>query len=235
MNIQPISQNEDNTFVKLYGDPFLTIQGEGPYAGMPAVFVRFAGCNLQCPLCDTIYTGPEERHWTIERVSQEVDRLKAGLVVITGGEPMRQSIIERLVDHLLADGLIVQIETNGTVYRALPFHMNKLTVVCSPKAALINKSFADTGADRFLVYKYVMAYNAVDIHDGLPTTVLGKALKPARPDQMTLINHPERIYLQPEDVKDSKINEQNRNAVVNSCMKYGYRCCLQMHKILGLA
>src|SRR5262245_30518232 len=73
---------------------FQTIQGEGPLSGERAIFLRLAGCNLQCPLCDTEYTKRNE--WSIETVVDKIienqfpENRHNQLVVITGGEPFRQ-------------------------------------------------------------------------------------------------------------------------------------------------
>src|SRR5574343_1826946 len=76
---------------------FSTIQGEGPFCGRPAVFVRLAGCNLQCPGCDTDYTQNRARLdyeiiLSIIRDQLALTASKANLIVVTGGEPFRQNI-----------------------------------------------------------------------------------------------------------------------------------------------
>ncbi|WP_404603863.1 4Fe-4S cluster-binding domain-containing protein, partial [Raoultella planticola] len=76
---------------------FSTIQGEGPFCGRPAVFVRLAGCNLQCPGCDTEYTQNRERLNYGSILQNIEERLmstssNANLIVISGGEPFRQNI-----------------------------------------------------------------------------------------------------------------------------------------------
>lgn len=96
---------------------FLSIQGEGPFSGTPAVFIRLAGCNLQCPHCDTDYTS-WRRSISIFEVLKEIGKLsEKGLIVITGGEPFRQTKIRDLI-NLLALKLpnhYIQIESNGTL------------------------------------------------------------------------------------------------------------------------
>ena len=87
---------------------FLTIQGEGPFSGDAAVFVRLEGCNLQCPACDTDYTGgPRAQILSADDIVGAVGVLvgtsRASLVVLTGGEPFRQDLAE-LVDALMIAG-----------------------------------------------------------------------------------------------------------------------------------
>ena len=95
---------------------YKSIQGESTYAGLPCVFVRLTGCNLRCTWCDSEYTFQGGRKMTPEEVRQEVLRLslRAGLVEITGGEPMLQEkelvpLMQRLVD----EGYRVLLETSG--------------------------------------------------------------------------------------------------------------------------
>jgi organic radical activating enzyme len=219
---------------------FYTIQGEGPYAGQPAVFIRTAGCNLQCPLCDSDYTSRRTVYSVSElvaKVTYRFERLQRSfhvksrpLVVITGGEPFRQNITP-LAEALLQAGYRVQVETNGTFYLAT-FPYSLVTIVCSPKTPTIN---ANLPVD---AYKYVMDAQHMDIHDGLPTSVLGQVnadnelLAPARPREWDPASV--TIYLQPADEVDAAKNADNRRAVIASCMKYGYTFCLQMQKILNL-
>lgn len=107
-----------------------TIQGEGPSAGRPAVFVRLGGCNLDCHVCDTPYTwdwsGKNGKRYSraIELSHQAIDAVAewcaphqgAGrLVVVTGGEPLIQrKALALLLGVLLRRG-DVEIETNGTL------------------------------------------------------------------------------------------------------------------------
>lgn len=99
---------------------FYSIQGEGTYAGTPAVFVRLAGCNLSCRFCDTDYALKEllEVDEIVERV-----RLAGGacpMVILTGGEPLAQAESTTLIDALRRDGRRVHIESNGTIHTPLP-------------------------------------------------------------------------------------------------------------------
>ncbi len=90
---------------------FYTIQGEGPFTGQPALFIRLSGCPLLCSLCDTLYNSFHPQ--TVEDVVDEavLRRQMAQLCVITGGEPFRQYPLARLVDALLQHFSTVQIET----------------------------------------------------------------------------------------------------------------------------
>jgi len=100
-----------------------TIQGEGPSAGTPAMFIRTSGCNLECRWCDTPYTWDRERFdLPAERTRRSVAELAdwAGtcpepLAVLTGGEPlMQQRALIPLAHALVSLGKRVEIETNGT-------------------------------------------------------------------------------------------------------------------------
>ena len=63
-NTQPAEkQVKSSGLILAINSIFYTIQGEGPFAGSPAVFVRLAGCNLQCPMCDTEYTSRQQMGW----------------------------------------------------------------------------------------------------------------------------------------------------------------------------
>jgi 7-carboxy-7-deazaguanine synthase len=221
-------------------DIFYTIQGEGPFAGFSAVFVRLAGCNLQCPGCDTDYTSGR-KIMTYNEIILQVNSLigekavqqpnngltKPPIVVITGGEPFRQNITE--LCNTLANYLTVQVETNGSF--APPNHLSKnVTIVCSPKTHSINKQMMK----RANCFKYVLNHNSVDATDGLPIKALdhscsvkGVARPLGRPDAL--------IYLQPMDCKDENVNELNLQAVLLSCLKHGYILQLQIHKYLGIA
>ena len=115
---------------------FLTHQGEGPYAGRPAFFIRLRGCNLQCVFCDTNFdTGADLRIRDLPAVFSELmnsaDAPAPTLAVITGGEPLLQPSIGTLCEYLYKElGLTVQLESNGTHYEPLP---SSAALLVSPK------------------------------------------------------------------------------------------------------
>ena len=111
---------------------FYTLQGEGAHSGIPAVFVRFSGCNLRCPWCDTEFEGYTEMS-ADDIIAEMLDlydipNIRRKMCVLTGGEPALQADTT-LIDALHAAGFYVCIETNGT--RALPNGVDWIT--CSPK------------------------------------------------------------------------------------------------------
>lgn len=228
MNLQPIEKqnlNYDGT-LEIHSI-FYTIQGEGPFVGRPAIFIRLAGCNLQCPQCDTDYTSERSSVGPYSLLEQ-VQRLdEVSLIVITGGEPFRQNLVPA-VNLLLGSGYEVQIETNGTLY--LPgFPYDKVTVVCSPKAGTLNRMLvAHPGAIHSL--KYVAGAGNI-APDGLPIRALEHPAAPqvARPPS----NFTGNIYLQPVDEKDVVRNQENLDVVVESCLQHGYTLGIQLHKLIG--
>ncbi len=209
-----------------------TIQGEGPFAGLPAVFVRTAGCNLQCSGCDTLYTTGRHKH-SIAEILTAINRLGEGVVkltVITGGEPFRQDISE-LVTMLLYGGEAldlqqVQVETNGTLYLPdFPFGSPRASIVCSPKTAKIHRELEP----HITAFKYILHADSVSPNDGLPLASLGYDCVPFRCADKCV-----PIFVQPFDSGDEEENLRHRQAAVASCLKYGYRLSLQLHKTLGL-
>lgn len=233
-NTQPIeirNLNEDGSLE--VHSIFYTIQGEGPFAGHPAVFVRLAGCNLQCPGCDTDYTSKRNLKTPIEVYEEICWSLPQSfqiepIVVITGGEPFRQHI-GPLVEMLNLHNLTIQIETNGVL--PIPLDVYSLaTIVCSPKTSLINRQ----NLTRIHAFKYVINADSVCPDDGLPVLALNhnNSGKVYRPDFNKLGNR--AIYVQPMDCQGIGQNLCNLKAAVESCMKFGYTLQLQIHKIIGV-
>ena len=111
---------------------FFTLQGEGAHSGIPAVFVRFSGCNLRCPWCDTDFT--DSTPMTAEQIVSTMLELydtpneRRKMCVLTGGEPSLQ-VDQPLIDALHKAGFYICIETNGT--HPLPEGIDWIT--CSPK------------------------------------------------------------------------------------------------------
>lgn len=94
---------------------FYSLQGEGYWTGTPAVFVRFSGCNLRCPWCDTDYSAstPMSAEQICEAVRDLLPDTEGAIVVLTGGEPTLQ-VDTALCQALHAMGLRLHMETNGT-------------------------------------------------------------------------------------------------------------------------
>ncbi len=91
-----------------------SIQGEGADTGYPTVFVRVSGCNLECSWCDTKYAWEGGDDKSVEDVFSIVRGYEIIRVCITGGEPLLQPDVLKLVDMLADEGLLVTIETNGS-------------------------------------------------------------------------------------------------------------------------
>jgi organic radical activating enzyme len=240
LNNQPIEKKCDNA-----GDVdvdvhsiFYTIQGEGPFCGTPALFIRLAGCNLQCPLCDTDYTSRRFTYDpdTLAQTAMAMfPRTNTGskLVVITGGEPFRQNIA-KLLENLIRLGAYVQIETNGTLPppRAdVDWNINTgqrrgVYIVVSPKTGKVNSTVETLSC----AYKYVVREGHI-ADDGLPFTALDHTAHPqvARPPS----KH-KTVYIQPVDEQEPHANQGNLNAAIDSCMAHGYILQLQVHKIIDL-
>jgi 7-carboxy-7-deazaguanine synthase len=208
-------------------DLFYTLQGEGPFGGQPAVFLRLAGCNLRCFWCDTDFES--KAHWLdLEEIDTQVGRLRppiCDLVVITGGEPLRQNI-SVLVRRLLDQGLRVQIETSGTVWVELPEHP-RLFIVCSPKTARLHAELVP----RVAAYKYVLAFGEVDPSDGLP---MASTQRPGGETRLFRAPAGSTVYVMPRDDQDAEMNRKNQSACAEVSLRFGYTLTIQTHKLLGL-
>ena len=99
-------------------EKFVSINGEGQRAGELACFIRFAGCNLNCSYCDTRWANEERAPFSIESEEEIYEYIKeSGVtnITITGGEPLLQPNIDRLLSMLGRDkALQIEIETNGS-------------------------------------------------------------------------------------------------------------------------
>lgn len=121
-----------------------TVQGEGPSIGQRAVFVRLSGCHLSCSWCDTPYTWDasrydleaERRRMAPAEVATWVRNVGAGVVVITGGEPLlQQDALAELTAALYRSRLRVEVETSGTVVPSRRLLVSVTAFNVSPKLA----------------------------------------------------------------------------------------------------
>jgi 7-carboxy-7-deazaguanine synthase len=200
---------------------FYTLQGEGARTGRPAVFVRFAGCNLWsgreqdragaiCQFCDTQFVGTDgdgggkfETAEALARVA--ADQWPGGgapYVVCTGGEPLLQ-LDAPLIDALHEAGFEIAIESNGTI--EAPAGIDWICI--SPKA----------NAD--LVQRRGNELKLVFPQEG------------AAPERYADLAF-ENFFLQP---MDSPAREANTRAAIAYCLEHPpWRLSLQTHKLLGL-
>lgn len=99
-------------------EKFVSINGEGQFAGMLSVFIRFAFCNLRCSYCDTMYANEPSASYewlSEEQIVSYIKEQQVERVTLTGGEPLIQKQIHTLIQRLLSEGFLVEIETNGSV------------------------------------------------------------------------------------------------------------------------
>lgn len=192
---------------------FYTIQGEGRNAGSPAVFCRFAGCNLwsglekdrssaQCQFCDTDFVGGKK--YTERELVSVIDSMwpkkqNNKFVVFTGGEPALQ-VTSGLIYHLQRSGFKVSIETNGTL--PLPDGVYWKTV--SPKAG--TDLLITTGSEIKVVWP-----QEIDL------------------TQLEKLNFRHR-YLQPMDGYPNSTNITLEQVMKTPSWKFS----LQTHKIIGV-
>jgi 7-carboxy-7-deazaguanine synthase len=94
---------------------FFSIQGEGPFTGMPTTFVRLTGCPLRCQYCDTAYAFKGGTNLSLEDIFKQVRTNPTKHICITGGEPLAQSLVHPFITQLCDNGYQVSIETSGSL------------------------------------------------------------------------------------------------------------------------
>jgi len=128
----------------LVNELFFSIQGESTFAGRPCAFIRLAGCNLRCSYCDTVYAqsdSPDNGNtMNVDEIVRTVSRAGLPLVEITGGEPLFQEETPALAGRLLAEGLTVLAETNGSFdIRALDERCIRIVDMKCPESGMAQR------------------------------------------------------------------------------------------------
>ncbi len=206
---------------------YYTLQGEGAQTGRPAVFLRFAGCNLWtgrekdraravCKFCDTEFVGTDGpgggKFRTAEALAAAVashwhaaSKQNKPYVVCTGGEPLLQ-LDDEAIEALHEHGFEVGIETNGT----LPAPAGADWICVSPKAGA---AIVQTSGDELkLVYP--------------------QQEREAQPERFEGLDF-EHFFLQP---LDSERRDGNIKATIEYCLEHPkWKLSLQTHKLIGIA
>jgi 7-carboxy-7-deazaguanine synthase len=220
---------------------FLTIQGEGPLAGVPAVFIRLAGCNLKCWFCDTDFESSKWNPSLPELLAKIKEvRGRAMLAVLTGGEPLRQNIVP-LMHALTRENMMIQIETAGTLWlegieqlfplsESVPAGATIVrSIVCSPKTPRLNPKIIPY----VHAWKYIIKAGEYNVATGLPNT----STQQLHTTSNIFRPPPENcapVYVQACDEQDAGRNQANLTLATNIAMTYGYRLSVQLHKLVGL-
>lgn len=190
----------------LINEIFYSLQGEGYFTGTPSIFIRFSGCNLKCPFCDTRHQSGQI--FTEHEIVEMAKSYPATHVVITGGEPALQ-LTANLVYLLHEAGKFVAIETNGTY----PLPSNVDWITCSPKSGIAPS----------------VPSLAIERCDELKVLYTGQV-----PQQFPTLQATYR-FIQPCDTGDEKQNRLLLEGAVNYCLQHPeWRLSLQTHKLIGV-
>jgi len=191
---------------------FRSIQGEGAFTGWPALFVRFQGCNLNCPFCDTKDAIPVDKGkvFSLKELASAIALMarKHDLIVLTGGEPTLQNL-DPLIERILQKGdWPIHLETNGT--QSIPWDIDWL--VLSPKFPAP-------------VFK-ANVYRANEI----------KWLIGVEGDVDALVEWMEPFGLPPAVFAVQPISQgkEATRIAYEAAMRYGFRLSIQVHKYIGV-
>jgi len=185
---------------------FYSVQGEGKHTGMPAVFLRLAGCSMGCDFCDTKYAFSGGKELNSLQILVELAQFPCKTVVITGGEPAEQDL-PALISALKSAGHEVHLETNG----AKDCDVSKADFVCvSPKKYVAKEMLVKADVIKLVV-------NAqTDLKD-LRKYYLYE-------------NEKTQIYLQPESNK-----QENIDLCVKLIKQHpSARLSVQLHKLINV-
>lgn len=195
--------------MKKINEIFYSLQGEGHHTGVPAVFVRFSGCNLECDFCDTHHNEGVMMS-DDDIVAEILNYPQSRLIVLTGGEPslfIDSDFVEKLKQ---STGMTIAIETNGT--QELPLNIDWVTL--SPKSGF-------SGGDKACV--------VINKCNELKVVYLGQSLDSYFDIEASY------YYLQPCSTGNEKIDRDNIQDTIHAVMRdTRWTLSLQTHKLLNI-
>ena len=191
---------------------FYSLQGEGHHTGYPSVFIRFSGCNLECPFCDTQHE--DGVYMSDDDIIHAVNLYTASWIVLTGGEPALHidSGFVRMLKR--ATGKKVAVETNGTV--PLPEEIDWVTV--SPKEGICGGEGGEIKIEKA---------------DEIKVIDVGQNLAPYF--ELPCRKEATLMYLQPCYVEDERQRESNRLRTLSRVLADPrWTLSVQLHRYLGI-
>ena len=210
------------------------MQGEGFLAGTPSAFIRLAGCPLRCKWCDTKYAWDQTAgtHYSIERILHTVQEWPSNFIVITGGEPMVNLELPKLLRKLRASNKHLTIETAGIAYipdlacdlMSISPKLSNSTPADPALAAIHEDSRLDIAVLRELIdnYDYQLKF-VVDSADDLPEI------------QQTIEEigsvDSKKVMLMPQAVTRDELLAKLL-MMADLCKKTGFALCQRLHILL---
>lgn len=196
---------------------FVSLQGEGPFVGFPAIFLRLAGCIAPyCSFCDSPYSLKPGKDVDVLKLAKEISSFQTKLVVITGGEPFLQwnRGLNKLEDILTENGFEIQYETSGKVL--IPPSNNNRYIVCSPKqnGNFQSKKWTFVEENRNIAdcYKFIYDDNEQIIKDFIETYEIPT----------------DKVYLMAEGV-DRKTQMQKMEETWDICVANNWKYSPRLH------
>lgn len=212
---------------------FHSIQGEGPYAGRPSIFIRFHGCQLRCPWCDTGKAlNPHDPHaeMTAQKILEEISVWKCKHVVITGGDPSFQlEGLDILSEQLVDNGYTLEMETSGIkiipTFICKRFEQINIGLKLPNVAQQFRMNYYRAAAEHFqhmdnAIFKIVITCK--DDVEFLRENLLNSGLIQR-----------DKIFLMP---LGDTVDQQNENAnyVIDLCIREGFRFSPRLHIMFGV-
>lgn len=201
---------------------FFGLQGE-IQIGMPAIFIRFSGCNLikqnkGCKWCDSKFSEKEYKEMTTEQILKEVVKYKCDNIILTGGEVMSIPFLEffPLLQELESRDYNISLETNGTIFDAgILEYVDKVN--CSPKKQAIDRKVLEQfNKNSKVKFKFVYESEKEKWWEKLI-------------EQLNI--HPNKVYIMPEGkTRDEQLKRMKQ--VWEYCIKKGYHFTPRMHTLI---
>jgi organic radical activating enzyme len=203
---------------------FRSIQGEGPSAGTPAHFVRLQRCTVGCTWCDTKYAWPAGKGQSLDDRTLWERVLALGpapLLVVTGGEPLEDPRLPRLIEGALARWERVEVETSAIAPPPVHDTTGRLAWNVSPKLPSATPRWAET-----------WAHMAAWVAEPRATFKIVVGDPPDPDDALRLIagHHlpAARVMLMPQGTTDAELRAR-APALADLCVQHGFRLSPRLH------